>query len=366
MKILFFIGTLSSGGKERRLLELITFLKAQKGYELVLVTKQAEILFENFYKLNVKNYQLSSSKLNLSSFFEFKKIVSAEKPDVIHAWGNKYAFMSILIRVFYSKIKILDSEITSAPPSIDWGEKFICNINFLFSDLVLSNSYAGIEAFRPPIRKSKVIYNGLNMKRFENLEQIAEIKQKFNLCFPFTVIMVASYSQNKDYVRFFEVGKALLKYRKDTLFLGVGYYQGGNEAIFENCISITKDYPSLRPMEGTSLVESLVNVADLGVLFSPNGEGLSNSILEYMALGKPVIANDAGGTKEIVRHNHNGYLITDESPNQIAKMIHELLEDPEQRRLMGKRSKQRILEDFSLDRMGKEFEEVYHKLIENP
>jgi glycosyltransferase involved in cell wall biosynthesis len=78
-----------------------------------------------------------------------------------------------------------------------------------------------------------------------------------------------------------------------------------------------------------------------------------------MALGKPVIANDAGGTKEIIQNNWNGYLISDESPDEIALKIHNLLGQPETIKEMGKNSRERILRDFSLKKMGSEFENIY-------
>lgn len=366
MKILFFIGTLGSGGKERRLLELITFLTAKKSYELIVVTKQSEVQFENFFDLNVKSYQLSSPKLTLTSFREFQQIVGKEKPDIIHSWGNKYTLIAVLSKLFSPKIKIVNSEITSAPPKIDFIEGLICKINFTFSHVILANSFAGLEKYNPPAHKSSVIYNGLNMKRFCNLKDMEEVRCDFRLNKEFTILMVASFSKNKDYKRFFEVGIELSKLRNDFIFLGVGYYQEGAETYFDDCKEVIKNYPNLIAMPGTSEVENLANVADIGVLFSNkevHGEGISNSIIEYMALGKPVIANDAGGTKEIVRHNQNGLLITEESPKVIAQMIHELLNDPERMRMMGEQSKQRILDDFSLDRMGAEFEAVYNKLM---
>ena len=49
-------------------------------------------------------------------------------------------------------------------------------------------------------------------------------------------------------------------------------------------------------------------------LLSTFTEGISNSIMEYMALGKPVIATDGGGTKEIVDDGETGFLIGQSDP----------------------------------------------------
>ena len=112
-------------------------------------------------------------------------------------------------------------------------------------------------------------------------------------------------------------------------------------------------------------VEPLVNIADIGLLFSNkliHGEGISNSIIEYMALGNPVIANDAGGTKEIVKHGINGFLISNESAQEIADLINNLLDDKKKREKMGVAGKRLIHESFAIERMGKEFVKVYEDI----
>jgi glycosyltransferase involved in cell wall biosynthesis len=81
-----------------------------------------------------------------------------------------------------------------------------------------------------------------------------------------------------------------------------------------------------------------------------------------MALGKPVIANDAGGTKEIVKHRVNGYLISTETTKEIAELINNLLNDKEKRQKMGDAGKKLIHEFFTIERMGKEFEKVYQEI----
>jgi glycosyltransferase involved in cell wall biosynthesis len=364
IKILFFIGTLGSGGKERRLLELMTYLNKSEDFSLYLVTKQTDVMFNNFFELKVKWISLSSKKLSLGSFVEFYKIVRNINPEFIHTWGNKYTFISIPYRIFGKNVKLINSQITSAPPRLSWSERLISRLNFYFSDIILSNSFAGIDAYNPPKSKIKVIYNGLNSKRFIDLPEKKLIRNKYGINTRFAIIMVATYSQNKDYNRFFNVGLALSKLRNDVTLLGVGY-QINEEPYFKKAMAICKGFPNLMPVPGTAEVEALVNACDIGVLFSNSqvhGEGISNAVIEYMALGKPVVANDAGGTKEIVQEGWNGFLIKNESPEEIAQKLNQILDHPDLMETMGKNSKERILRDFSLEKMGSEFENVYLSL----
>lgn len=366
VKILFFIGSLNSGGKERRLIELLTYLDNTDQYELILVTKNKSTDFKKIFELRVQWVELGSLKSKLSNFTRFYQIAKQIDPLIIHTWGSVQTSTVLPYVLLHKNVRLINSQITDATPKINKRREFANRLNFLFSKAILSNSYAGIEVYNPPKNKTKVIYNGLNLMRFQNLVEPESIKKEFQIDKKFTVIMVASFSKNKDYKRFFEVGIALTKLRNDTIFIGIGFFSPNESQFFEQSVSLTNNYSNLRAIPGTTKVESLVNVCDLGILFSNtevHGEGISNSVIEYMALGKPIIANDAGGTKEVVRNGENGYLIHSESPVQIAVLIDNLLNDPNQMKSMGENSKNRILNDFTLSRMGEEFESVYRSVL---
>ncbi len=102
----------------------------------------------------------------------------------------------------------------------------------------------------------------------------------------------------------------------------------------------------------------MVSACDIGLLLTFS-EGISNSILEYMALAKPVITTDSrGGSKEIVKDGVNGYIL-DSNVNDISKAIINLIDDEDLRRSMGQNGKKTIENHFSIEKMGLEFEKVY-------
>jgi glycosyltransferase involved in cell wall biosynthesis len=183
---------------------------------------------------------------------------------------------------------------------------------------------------------------------------------------PRDVVMVASFTRNNDYSLFYEVAERITAMRKDVTFIAAGG-PGKTPVFYEWFSDAAKNHPRILCPGQIRDVEALVHACDIGVLFTNtllHGEGISNSIIEYMALGKPVVATDNGGTGEIVRHNKNGYLVGDESPETIAGRILELLEDPEKRRAMGERGRQIIQSTFRLDIMGRQFESLYRDLLE--
>lgn len=367
MKLLFFIGTLQSGGKERRLIELLTYLKKNTDHELMIVLRQKLIDYPAFYELNIPCKLLTDryKTKDISLHFNFYKICKKFQPDIIHTWGQMPAFVS-LFAVIFLRISHVNSQITSAPPvQKKWTmENLLNRINFRFSNKILSNSSAGLKSYNPPSDKSDVIYNGINLKRFDGLPPIALVKSKYQITTPYSVLMVASFTQNKNYDLLYEVAASVIKQRDDISFVFVG--DGEN---FKRLSDRSKNNPGIILTGRINDVEPLVNVCDIGVLLSNgkvHGEGISNTITEYMALRKPVIANDAGGTREIVEHEVNGYLLTNESADSIADMIVELIEQPQKRKIMGHAGRKLIEEHFTIEKMGMAFEKIYDGFCKKP
>ena len=361
MKILFFIGTLQSGGKERRLIELLSYLKMHTSYEMMVVLRQKKIDYQTFNNLDIPFKVLTEKyiKKDIRIPFNFLKICVEYKPDVIHSWGAMPATVALL-SIILKRIPHLNSQITSAPRTYKkCSLSTIQNkINFKFSDIILSNSLAGLDSFHPPKSKSKVIYNGVNPERFYNLPDKDEIRKKYNIKTSFAVVMVASFTDNKDFDLFINIASYIYSIRKDISFVCVG---GGKnlKRIKDNSSEVSNIIFTGRIDD----VEAIINSCDIGVLFSTKGEGISNSILEYMALGKPVIANDAGGNNEIISHQKSGLIITYESSDEIGQLIIGLINSPEIRERYGIEGKRIIQEKFSLDRMGQDFEKLYSELI---
>lgn len=112
-------------------------------------------------------------------------------------------------------------------------------------------------------------------------------------------------------------------------------------------------------------VGDLLAVSDVCVL-SSTAEGFSNSILEYMAAARPVVATDVGGAREAVAEGVTGYLVEAGNDEAMAARILLLLKDPAAARRMGGRGRQVVLEKFScaaqLERTGA----LYERLLTRP
>src|SRR6056297_2467328 len=115
MKILFFIGSLRTGGKERRLIELLSYLTAQNDkYDLLLVINYDYIDYPAFEKLNIPCKVLGKkpNHKDPNLFFQFHKICQEFKPDIIHVWGAMQAFYAIPASLIM-RIPIVNSQIAN-------------------------------------------------------------------------------------------------------------------------------------------------------------------------------------------------------------------------------------------------------------
>jgi glycosyltransferase involved in cell wall biosynthesis len=95
-------------------------------------------------------------------------------------------------------------------------------------------------------------------------------------------------------------------------------------------------------------VPALLAASEVCVLTSTN-EGFSNSILEYMAAGRPVVATDAGGASEAVVEGKTGFLVPSDDDRALADKLAQLLNDPDLARSLGDNGRKRVIENFSAE-----------------
>jgi glycosyltransferase involved in cell wall biosynthesis len=109
-------------------------------------------------------------------------------------------------------------------------------------------------------------------------------------------------------------------------------------------------------------VADLLAISDVCVL-SSQWEGFSNSVLEYMAAGRPVVATQCGGTPEAVVEGETGYLVPVQDYARMADRIVSLLSDPDKARRMGERGRQVVEQKFSCAAQLRNTEELYARLL---
>lgn len=92
-------------------------------------------------------------------------------------------------------------------------------------------------------------------------------------------------------------------------------------------------------------------------------EGLSQGLLEAMALGKAVVATAAGGNTDVVEHEVHGLLVRPRDPGALGAALQRVLDDEELRRRLGEAARRRAREEFTVARTAEGTEAVYRTAL---
>jgi glycosyltransferase involved in cell wall biosynthesis len=109
-------------------------------------------------------------------------------------------------------------------------------------------------------------------------------------------------------------------------------------------------------------VRPFLAAADVFLLSSVS-EGISIALLEAMASGLPAIATDVGGNREVILEGQAGHLTPVGSAEALADAIVRIESDPDGRERMGQASRQRVEQEFSLQRVVARYEELYRRCL---
>ena len=363
-KILMIIDNLQKGGKERRLFELLRYLDEQRSFEIKLILLKDKVDYQDVFKLKNTTVIIlkRAIKKDPTVFFKLWKICREFRPDIIHSWGSMPSVYAFPIS-FIHRVPLINAMIANSKCERFSQEWWRLKITYPFSRVILANSQAGLNAFHVPSQKGKVIYNGFNFDRLSNLQNRDHVLTQFGIGTKYVVGMVAAFHPRKDYNTFLEVAEEIGKERSDITFLAVGdgetrqalmeKFKGSKNIIFTGVVHN---------------VEHLMNCFDIGVLLTDSQhhlEGISNSILEMMAAGKPIVASRGGGTDEIVIHNKTGILIDPLSRQQFKNSVLTLIENKNLRDEYGKRSQEEVRTKFSIAQMCSKTIELYNTINKN-
>jgi len=105
-------------------------------------------------------------------------------------------------------------------------------------------------------------------------------------------------------------------------------------------------------------VGDLLNAMDIFV-FPSLMEGMSNTLLEALAVGLPVVATRVGGNPEVVAEGECGYLFAPQDVPELVSQLRTLLRDSRLRAEFGKAARERALQHFSLDQMLERYRDLY-------
>lgn len=365
MRVLHLIDSLVSGGKERQFVELLKGLKREPDIACHAVVMSDVIEYEEFHGFEIPATILPRrSRHDLSIFSRLLGVLREFRPSIVQSW-NSMCSIYAAPAAKWTGAKFIDGFVRSAVPNVSFRDQdyFRSRLTMPFTDVVVGNSMAGLAAYRIPARKAVCIYNGFDTGRVANLKPIEQVRHELGITTRHVVGMTAAFSPRKDYATYFEAARRIHAMRSDVTFLAIG--AGEQLQHFETALP-PESWPRIRLLGRRSDVEDITNLFTAGVLAtntSVHGEGLSNALMECMALAKPVIATDFGGNRELVRDGENGFLVGTGDSAALSERILRLLDDEAFARKMGQRGKQRMEAEFLMTHMTANYFQLYCRLV---
>jgi len=298
----------------------------------------------------------------MKALFDIVAIIKKVNPHIIHSWADTTSFYSILAKpIVKCKFKLIDGSVRNAQSKFYWFHQKSVLRRFInrFADVIVANSKAGLKEYNVPTLKNYFIYNGFDMNRISTIQPASEIRTLLGIKTTYAIGMVGRIDFEKDYPTYIQAANKILNKRRDITFLIVG--DGIDMDRIKSLCDI--NYSTNFIFTGQiSNVESIINCFDIGVLATFT-EGISNSIMEYMALSKPVIATEGGGTPELIINGTTGILVTMGNVEELADNIELLINNIALRRNMGVNGKKRIEEEFGFNKMIDKYVNLYMKQL---
>lgn len=379
IRLLKFVTLFGTGGTERQFVNLGLALDPGRfDLRFGCLRRWGELLEEvERPRLPVVEYRIRSLRRphTIREQLRLARDLRRERIDIVHTY-NFYANVFAIpaarlarVPVVVASIRDMGAYLTPAKKHV---QRFVCRL----ADCVLVNGEAVrqwlvAERFEPA--KIAVIRNGIDLSRFRGKANGGAVRDALRVPRDVPLVAVVARLHPLKGIEYFLEAAAIVARRfPDARFLLVG------DAFTIRNDAIVSDVAYRRELErrasrlgldgrvvftGSRLdVPELLSEVAVSVLPSLS-EGLPNAVLESMAAGVPVVATRVGGSPEAVEDGVTGLLVPPRDAEALTRAISSLLENPDLAARVGATGRERVTAHFSLERMVRETESLYARLL---
>ncbi len=295
------------------------------------------------------------------------------RPDIVHT--RNLAALEVVVPAWLAGIRVrVHGEHGRDVGDLDGSSRKFQWVRRLYSPFVshylaLSRDLADYLVSKVKVSPSKVtqVYNGVDLIRFSPRE-VAHFQPLPGCPFAASEFWIAGtvgrMQTVKDqltlvraFIRALEIAPAL-KPRLRLVLVGDGALRAQCQSLLD--MAGVADLAWL-PGERSDIPDVM---RSLNCFVLPSlAEGISNTILEAMASGLPVLATDVGGNADLVVHGITGHIVPAADVEAMAQGLAHLASEPELARRMGLAGRLRVLEKFSLQAMVATYQDLYDRLL---
>jgi glycosyltransferase involved in cell wall biosynthesis len=218
--------------------------------------------------------------------------------------------------------------------------------SFAVADRITAVSHASSDHISKAFSGTRpvVIYNGIDTEFFRPGPPVGK-GDKFKLLF------VGKPSRGKG----FDLLQPIMKALGNNFIL---YYTGGTKA---HALDLSPNTQNVGRLEPHALL-AMYRECD-ALLFPSRYEGFGYAVCEAMACGKPVIAGDNSSLPELVQHNETGLLCKTDDIDAFVAATRLLADNPDLARRMGEAGRERVLQNFTLEKMTDNYIRLYEATL---
>ena len=372
-KVLQFIGSFHQGGSERQAVQLTRLLFEDGEFEVFVATLNREGVLlpelENLGFTNIPEFKLTSffNANFLRQVRSCAKFIRGNNIEIVHT-HDFYTNIFGMFAAFLAGVKLKIASKRETGSMRSKAQKIIEKLAFGRTNAIVVNAEAvknylineGIST-----DKINVIYNGLDLERLtpkktnrENICEELNLPKEENVRF---ITLIANLRHTvKNQPMFLRAAKNILEKYPNSHFV-----LAGEGELRESLESLAKE---LQVAENTHFIGRCTKVPELlsvsfACALTSFNEGFSNSILEYMAAGKPVVATKVGGASEAIMEGETGFLVKSDDDNVLAEKLIWLLENEQKAVEMGKKGRANVEEKFSCEAQLEKMKSLYRKNV---
>lgn len=372
IKVMNIISDTNIGGAGKC---IINFSKNfdSKEFEIIVVLPKGSALVKELQGTKVKVIEIDGLKdksLDLKSYFKLRKIIKAEKPDIVHTHASSIARIAAR---FVKGTRVIYTRHCAYPVSEKIkkgiGRFLYKNINEYFSDRIIAVGYAAEENLLDGgISKEKIdtFFNGVEKLNKTSEEEKKKLKKKHGVADDeYVVGILARLEFVKGHDTFIDAAKILIEERK----MKAKFFIIGNGSEEERLKAKVKEMGLEKNIIFTGFIKNVgdyLNIFDVQVNCSFGTETSSLSLLEGMSIGVPAVASNYGGNPYLIFDGENGLIVPIKDATKCANAIEKILTDKELNEKMKKRSVEIFDERFTIQTYVNNVQGVYKKTMEQP
>lgn len=367
LKLILLTSVLNRRGGERMILKLALGLDPLR-YDVRVVCLRPQVPFlGEFEKAGVRVTVLGMERyFQLRPLIELYRIFRRERPDLVHT----HLYRDAVYGRPLARLAGVRGVVSTLQNSYVWRSRaqlFLDRLTSSCADRVTAVSDAvkrfAVEREHIPASKLVTIYNAIDHERFRVPPEVRErVRGELGLAQDeIAVGSTGALTRQKGFNYLIEAAPLVLKSRPEARFFIGG--EGESEAELVRQRDAAGLGGRITFLGFRDDVPALLAAFDIFVLPSIF-EGLPVSLVEAMAAGLPIVTTDVDGNCEAIGDGEAGIAVEPADPAALAGALLKLIKDPELRRKMGDRGRERAREIFDVRVMVSKYEAVYREALQ--